>query len=48
MEDIEVLRDMIKENPDVMTAAARRWLSGEVGGDLGESENPEDSGEQTS
>ncbi|MEC8928574.1 MAG: flagellar basal-body MS-ring/collar protein FliF [Verrucomicrobiota bacterium] len=46
--NIEVLRDMIKENPDVMTAAARRWLSGEVGGDLGESENPEDSGEQTS
>ena len=25
--NIEVLRDMIRENPDAMSTAARRWLS---------------------
>ena len=35
--NIEVLRDMIKENPDSMAVAARRWL-----GSTGEDKDDED------
>ena len=31
--NIEVLRDMIKDDPDAMAVAARRWL-GKGGGDM--------------
>ena len=31
--NIEVLRDMIKDNPESMAVAARRWLGGETGDD---------------
>ena len=39
--NIEVLRDMIKENPDSMAVAARRWL-GSTGDDKDDENNSND------
>jgi hypothetical protein len=39
--NIEVLRDMIKENPDSMAVAARRWL-GSTGEDNADEDNSND------